>query len=212
MSNQTLNAQDITPHDRLIDTVERCTDSAVSSNGLLRLPLEQPHVIRRALEDLLPGRVVVTGTIERRLLLIEHGHGERWMAVDLSGEAHATRQWPGWAADHLMLEAPNSWLSPAAIDEQGMQRLLHPRVLLTALYRPEIFPLPRFPLAISDLARAVRSTLTGRVDLLDMQLGASMDDLIAAIDENPPDILGVSATFGQHDLMLRLLDQVYGRP
>lgn len=209
MSNQTLKIQDATPHDRLSDIVERYTDGAVASNELRRLPLEQPHVIRRVLEDLLPGRVVVTGTIERRLLLIEHGHREQWLAVDLSGEAHATRRWPGWAADHLMLEAPNSWQSSAAIDEQGMQRLLRPRVLLTALYRPEIFPLPRFPLAISDLARAARSTLTGQVDLLDMQLGATLDDLIAAIEENPPDVLGVSATFGQHDLMLRLLDQVY---
>lgn len=186
MSNQALNALDITPHDRLVDTVERCTDRAVSSSELRRLPLEQPHVIRRVLENLLPGRVVVTGTIERRLLLIEHGHGQRWMAADLSGEAHATRRWPGWAADHLMLEAPNSWLSPVAIDEQGMQRLLRPRVLLTALYRPEIFPLPRFPLAISDLARAARSTLTGQVDLLDMQLGATLDDLIAALMRIPP--------------------------
>lgn len=54
MSNQTLKIQDATPHDRLSDIVERYTDGAVASNELRRLPLEQPHVIRRVLENLLP--------------------------------------------------------------------------------------------------------------------------------------------------------------
>ncbi|MFG3423236.1 radical SAM protein [Micromonospora sp. NPDC048063] len=43
-----------------------------------------------------------------------------------------------------------------------------------------------------------------------MQLGVSLDNVLAEITQNQPDILGVSATFGQHDLMTRLLDEVFG--
>lgn len=80
--------------------------------------------------------------------------------------------------------------------------------MLTSLYHPEYFPLPRFPLAISDLARAARSTLLGRVELMDMQLGVTLDDIVARVASGQVDVLGVSATFGQHDLMTRLLDEV----
>lgn len=77
-----------------------------------------------------------------------------------------------------------------------------------AMYHPEHFPLPRFPLAISDLARAARSTLIGQAQLMDMQLGVTLDDITATIRAHRPDILGVSATFGQHDLLTDLLDMV----
>jgi hypothetical protein len=92
------------------------------------------------------------------------------------------------------------------------QRLARPRVLLAALYHPEWFPLPRFPLAISDLARAARATLLGQVRLMDMQLGVTIDDIIAVVGSWEPDIVGVSATFGQHDLMTRLLDHLFAIP
>ncbi len=52
-----------------------------------------------------------------------------------------------------------------------------------ALYRPEYFPLPRFPLGISDVARAARSTLLGTVRLADMQLGVTLEDLIRQVSE-----------------------------
>ncbi|WP_041255805.1 B12-binding domain-containing radical SAM protein [Frankia sp. EAN1pec] len=90
-----------------------------------------------------------------------------------------------------------------------MQRLSRPDVLLAALYHPETFPLPRFPLGISTVARAARETLLGTVSLADMQLGLDLDDLVARVDAGRPDILGVSATFGQYDLLTRLLEAVY---
>ncbi|WP_327147030.1 B12-binding domain-containing radical SAM protein [Nocardia sp. NBC_01327] len=90
-----------------------------------------------------------------------------------------------------------------------MHRLERPDVLLAALYHPENFPLPRFPLAISDLARATRATLCGRVRLMDMQLGVTLDELLAAIAAGV-DVLGISATFGQHDLLATVLDTVAG--
>ncbi|MBF6302965.1 cobalamin-dependent protein [Nocardia amamiensis] len=89
-----------------------------------------------------------------------------------------------------------------------MYRLTRPEVLLAALYHPENFPLPRFPLAISDLARAARSTLSGRVHLMDMQLGVTVDDITSAITVRTPDVVGVSATFGQHDLLVTVLDSI----
>ncbi|OHV52832.1 radical SAM protein [Frankia sp. CgS1] len=90
-----------------------------------------------------------------------------------------------------------------------MRRLSRPNVLLAALYHPETFPLPRFPLGISTVARAARGTLLGTVSLADMQLGLPLDDLIARVEADRPDVLGVSATFGQYDLLTRLLEVVY---
>jgi hypothetical protein len=85
-------------------------------------------------------------------------------------------------------------------------------VLLAALYHPENFPLPRFPLGISDVARAARATLLGTVGLADMQLGVTLPDLIRLVTGRAPDLLGISATFGQHDLMTELLDAAYAVP
>jgi hypothetical protein len=79
-------------------------------------------------------------------------------------------------------------------------------------YHPEYFPLPRFPLGISDVARTARSTLLGTVRLADMQLGLTLEAIVPQVRTEEPDILGISATFGQHDLMVRLLDAAYGLP
>ncbi|WP_285900053.1 radical SAM protein [Frankia sp. R82] len=110
-----------------------------------------------------------------------------------------------------MLDKPASWLSLADVDEPGVERLSRPGVLLAALYHPETFPLPRFPLGISTVARAARETLLGTVSLADMQLGLSLDGLAARIEADRPDVLGVSATFGQYDLLVQLLESVYAQ-
>ncbi|MFK3980577.1 radical SAM protein [Micromonospora sp. NPDC050397] len=170
--------------------------------------MEQPHVMRTALARIMPGQVMITGTVERRLVIAERAESE-WIVADLSGRAHNTRVWPAWARAHIALDSPRSWLSSATITAEGVHRLLRPRVLLTALYRPEIFPLPRFPLGISDLARAAREALAGQVQLMDMQLGVTMNRILASIEQDRPDILGVSATFGQHDLLTELLDAMF---
>jgi hypothetical protein len=92
------------------------------------------------------------------------------------------------------------------VSEQALFRLTRPRIRLVALCHPETFPLPRFPLGISDLARAIRLGFQGEVTLSDMQLGLDIDQLVGEIAADPPDILGVSATFGQHDLLERLVE------
>ncbi|ORT61999.1 radical SAM protein [Streptomyces sp. CB03238] len=100
-------------------------------------------------------------------------------------------------------------MSLADLGPEAVERLSRPRVLLAALYHPEYFPLPRFPLGISDVARAARASLMGEVTLADMQLGVNLPDLVKHVTDDTPDILGISSTFGQHDLMTELLDAAY---
>ncbi|NUS82129.1 MAG: radical SAM protein [Streptomyces sp.] len=106
----------------------------------------------------------------------------------------------------------DSWLSHAELTENAVYRLARPDVHLMALYHPEFFPLPRFPLGISDVARAARTTLMGEVTLSDMQLGVTVEELLKQLTTGAPDIVGISATFGQHDLMLQLLDAAFALP
>jgi hypothetical protein len=202
-----------------IGTAGQRLAEAVRSTAGIDLPaveealLLDPHQLRRFLEITLAGtagRVRVAGTLDRRLTCIERPDG-RWVVADLSGQPHRTRVWPSWASGHLELENPGSWLSLATVDSHAAHRLSRPAVLLAALYHPEYFPLPRFALAISDVARAARSTLLGTVRLADMQLGLTLEDLAHQVRTESPDILGISATFGQHDLMISLLDAAYRR-
>jgi hypothetical protein len=174
-------------------------------NGLLRL---EPALLEARLSAVVPGRLAVRGTFERRLLFAERPDGGDWLVAELCGKPLLTRVWPAWMRGRATVEEPEGWLSPLTLTADGVHRLLRPRVLLVSLYHPEWFPLPRFPLAISDVARAARATLTGQVRLLDMQLGVSLPDILATVARDQPDIVGVSATFGQHDLMVRLLDHV----
>lgn len=200
----------LSQRDRVVNAIAHAT-GAVPAVGtrLWSVPLTEPAVIRDALTECVDGRTVaVTGTLDRRLVLIEHSVGGSWTAADLSGQPHSSRAWPGWTAGRVTLTEPDSWLSRAEITEEGWRRLLRPRLLLASLYHPEYFPLPRFPLAISDLARAARATLLGSVELMDMQLDVSLDDIIHSATSGNVDIVGVSATFGQHDLMTRLLDEI----
>ncbi|SDF99713.1 Radical SAM superfamily enzyme YgiQ, UPF0313 family [Sinosporangium album] len=176
--------------------------------------LISPAELRKHLESGFKGQaaqVRVTGTLDRRLVFVQQQSGD-WLAADLSGEPHDSRDWPAWTNGHLHLDSPDAWLSGARLDEHAVHRLSRPQTLLITLYHPEYFPLPRFPLGISDLARAARSTLLGEVKLADMQLGLTLPDLLHNIADDPPDILGISATFGQHDLMIQLLETVYGLP
>lgn len=204
---------DTTVHDRLLAAAQHAAgrrfDAAVTAR-LTSIPETDPNALAAVLAEALPGRISLTGTLDRRLLFAEHAAPVGgWTVADLSGQPHETRVWPAWTQDRIHLDAPGIWLSDAALTEDAAHRLAGPRVLLTALYHPEWFPLPRFPLAISDLARAARATLLGQVTLMDMQLGITLDGLRAAVADLQPDIVGVSATFGQHDLMIELLDHLY---
>ncbi len=206
MSEPTLSA-----HDRLLHAVAHATGTVPTlQTRLSSVPLTEPNRLRGALTECVGENrtIVVTGTLERRFVLIEHDTPGQWTAVDLAGQPHSSRKWPAWTTDNLAFADPDNWLSSATITAEGQHRLLRPRLLLASLYHQEHFPLPRFPLAISDLARAARATMLGTVELMDMQLGVSLDDIKRHATSGDIDIVGVSATFGQHDLMVRLLDDV----
>lgn len=199
--------------DRIIEVVRHVGgDIDTCRDTISAIQAAEPTRLQAALDTVTPAQVVVTGTLDRRLLLAQHPEHDRWTVADLAGQPHHTRNWPPWTRTALEITDTSNWISTAVLSPDGVRRLTRPRVLLTALYHPEYFPLPRFPLAISDLARAARSTLTGQVHLLDMQLGATLDDILAALAADRPEILGVSATFGQHDLLISLLDTVAGLP
>ncbi|WP_406313332.1 hypothetical protein OHA77_33535 [Streptosporangium sp. NBC_01639] len=198
-------------HDRLIIAVRHAIGAApFTAADLHETPLEQPVALHRFLTERLPARVALTGTVDRRLLVVENPVGPGWTIADLSGQQHRTREWPTWTQGRLPLTQPDSWLSNTDVAASTFHRLMRPKVLLVALYHPEYFPLPRFPLAISDVARAARATLMGHVELMDMQLGATLDDITSRVQTTTPDIIGISATFGQHDLMIQLLDHLAG--
>ena len=86
--------------------------------------------------------------------------------------------------------------------------LERPHVKLISLFHKENFPLPRFPLGISDIAGAIRSNFLGRVSLSDMQFDKSTGDILKEIKLERPDIIGLSATFGQQDLVNELLTSI----
>ncbi|GLX06632.1 hypothetical protein Misp03_35590 [Microbispora sp. NBRC 16548] len=104
--------------------------------------------------------MVVAGTLERRLLAATTTGGQ-WLLADLSGQPHDTRNWPTWAQKGVRLHQPSDWLTTADLSPEAVTRLTRPRILLAALYRPEYFPLPRFPLATSVRNRRCRPSRLG---------------------------------------------------
>lgn len=204
-------------HHRLVEAIRATSPGGVVSAGTVAAVAGVPETdlgtLAGHIADIVPGRFSLTGALDRRLLLAERAAAlGGWVVADLSGQPHATRTWPEWVSGRIEIAEPDRWLSVAELSEEVADRLARPRVLLTSLYHPEWFPLPRFPLAISDLARAARQTLLGEVHLIDMQLGATLDDLLRWVDDQRPDIVGISATFGQHDLMRELLDRLEAMP
>ncbi|MET8054793.1 cobalamin-dependent protein, partial [Streptosporangium sp. NPDC005286] len=196
--------------ERLIAAVHHATGVPPVTAADVTPLLHRPTALHQLLAERLPTRAVVAGSLDRRLLLVENATRSGWTIADLSGQEHRTRQWPAWTRGRLPLTRPDSWLSGTDVAASTLHRLLKPHLLLVALYHPEYFPLPRFPLAISDVARAARATLMGRVELMDMQLGVTLDDIVGRIEAEGPDIVGISATFGQHDLMTTLMDHLTG--
>lgn len=93
-----------------------------------------------------------------------------------------------------------------------LDKIQKPHVKLISLYHQENFPLPRFPLGISDIAAAIRKNYLGIASLSDMQFGKSIEDTVTEITTEKPDIIGVSATFGQQDLIESLISSVQKIP
>jgi hypothetical protein len=204
-------------HGRLIEAIRATSlEGAVADSTVTTLAsVAETDLITLAgcVAAAVPGRFNLTGALDRRLLFAQRpAPVGGWVVADLSGQPHQTRSWPEWVSGRVSVAEPDRWLSLAELTEDAAERLARPRVLLTSLYHPEWFPLPRFPVAISDLARAARLTLMGQVHLIDMQLGASLAEITRWVRDQRPDIVGISATFGQHDLMSELLDWLEQMP
>ena len=99
------------------------------------------------------------------------------------------------------------------LDEASfLKKITSPVVQLIVLYHQENFPLPRFALGISDIATSLRDNMLGTVVLTDMQLGETIDSLEENIRKNKPDIVGISVTFGQQDLLEVLIERIQTIP
>lgn len=100
---------------------------------------------------------------------------------------------------------PDRWWSPATFSQDAVFRITRPVIKLLALCHREYFPIPRFALGISDLASTIRSGFFGQVSLMDMQVGDTIPSMVKECIKDSVDIVGVSVTFGQHDLLKDLL-------
>jgi hypothetical protein len=158
-------------HGRLVEAIRATSLDGVIEDGTVTALAGVVETDLTSLDgyvaDAVPGRFSLTGGLARRLLFAERPTTlGGWVVADLSGQAHATRVWPDWVSGRVDIAEPQGWLSVAELSGDAADRLARPRVLLTSLYHPEWFPLPRFALAISDLARAARLTLMGQVRLI----------------------------------------------
>ncbi|SFG37563.1 Radical SAM superfamily enzyme YgiQ, UPF0313 family [Duganella sp. CF458] len=187
-------------------------DTGALADRLLQLQLAPP-AMAQALRQALGERVHwvhVTGTLEDRLLLLATAaHGG--IACSLGAPLAALSAPPGsplLQLEHLL----SPCLARFSCSQRQQHRLGFPQVALVALYHPEQFPLPRFPLGISDMARALRKQKLGTVSLHDMQFGHSAPAIVAALLRERPDIIGISITFGQHDLLEQILAGLAAEP
>lgn len=95
-----------------------------------QLPLAQPAALADVLREHLPGRFVVAGTIERRLLAAEHAETPEWTIADLSGRALDSRRWPSWTTGRITIADPQQWISTATVTDEAVHRLTRSRVML----------------------------------------------------------------------------------
>jgi hypothetical protein len=120
-----------------------CAIHHASGRRLADLPVacssfpEQPMRAAEALSGVLTDTRIITGTISRRLLIAKRTHRPDWTFADLSGRPLAVYPWPAWSRTCMTVDAPREWLSSGTITQHGVHRLLHPKVLLVALYHPE---------------------------------------------------------------------------
>ena len=130
-------------HDRILEVARRLgADLDTCTETIQAIPAAEPTQLHSALTTVLPAQAIVTGTLERRLLLAQHAERDQWIVADLAGQAHRTRAWPPWAYAAIQFGDESSWISTAHISPAGVRRLTRPTVLLAVLYHPEYFPLP----------------------------------------------------------------------
>lgn len=168
----------------------------------MRSPNKQKSYLEQVLGNELKW-VHVTGTIEDRVFLL--GETDRSGLIFSLG-SQLEKVLEAASVGFTNISPITEYSASFQLTEEQKSRILQPKTFLVSLYHPENFPLPRFALGISDIARAIRKYLFGEVHLFDMQLGLQISDIKKRICEQKPDIIGISATFGQYDLLEELLD------
>jgi hypothetical protein len=107
-----------------------------------------------------------------------------------------------------IIELFNDNIALAHHNMEIIYKLTSPKIKLISLCHKDVFLLPRFSLGISYIAAALRSEFMGDVYLCDMQLEVNQEDIVFDIENFKYDIIGISATFGQHDIIESLLNQI----
>lgn len=88
----------------------------------------------------------------------------------------------------------------SAIASFSLGDFVRPNIALISLAIPEIQQYPRFPLAISVIANAIRNGFLADVDLFDLQIPDHRNNLFELLTQAHYDVIGLSTTFGQYDL------------
>lgn len=154
-------------------------------------------------------RVVISGTIEDRVAFLLNSIGETYI---YSFGAAIDEVFTDDEIIELSINSPRKYLSKADVSPKYLKKLEDTNVMLISLYHPEIFPLCRFPLGISDLAYALRKRFMCKVELYDMQLGTSLSEFIKKVIIIKPQLIGISATFGQNDILDQAIDELNDLP
>ena len=90
-----------------------------------------------------------------------------------------------------------------------LQRLTLPKVLLVNPCVLENFPIPRLSLSIGLLASYLRKYHKANVNIIDMQVGVTIEEVVARVIELKPDLFGMSISYGQKYVGLSILDGIY---
>lgn len=154
--------------------------------------------------------VILTGALSNRIAifsLIEKKN--TWLLIYLVDDISVYKNYD--FLTKTIIKSYNEYVHLTNIPKTLVNRFKRPKTLLISLCHNEIFPFPRFPLGISEIAEAVRSNFLGKVSLLDMQLGEDLKSIVEYIFSNKPEIVGISLTFGQHDILERLLSELFDK-
>jgi hypothetical protein len=162
-------------------------------------PLTQQLILEEACKGR-ANKIHITGTIEERLFFVFNDDGSGLVCSLGRPLKYAMKDGSGRDIAKVK-NLITKYIGEFEISKEQYDRLSQPFVLLVALHHPENFPMPRFALGISDIGRALRKQKIGRVQMLDMQLGLSPDDIVTEIFRLKPNIIGISTTFGQQDVM-----------
>lgn len=172
---------------------------------ILRECFHNPNLLREALSGALglePDDLLIVGPLDRRVVLARQD-GNRWSFCSFT-EPLNTLPWP--RPDFRFSSSRR--LQSIEVPTSALNWLTSPKVGLVALYHPENFPIPRYPLGIGDICRALRKQMIGSACMHDMQVGETIRSIATELEQSAPDIIGISATFGQDDVLNDLLDEL----